>query len=221
MKCLFIAVIVFLGSAASPAQSIKWEQKTLEPVGVRMSIEKLEGKNVVKVSKDPSSQTANAPAYVRIKGVDFKNGTIEVKVLSRLLKEAGEGARGFIGVAFRIAEDNKKFECLYIRPTNGRADDQVRRNHSVQYTSYPDFPFDRFRREAPEKYESYADMGLDEWITLRIEVNGQQAKFYVNDVKQPTLIVNDLKLGESSGGVGLFVDNGTEGFFADLKVKNN
>jgi hypothetical protein len=221
MKSISSAIILLLGCTTLIAQSFKWEQKTLEPVGVLMSIEKLEGKNVVKVSKDPSSQTANAPAYVRIKGVDFKNGTIEVKLLSRLLKDAGEGARGFIGVAFRIAGDNKKFECIYIRPTNGRADDQVRRNHSVQYTSYPDFPFDRLRKEAPEKYESYADMGLNEWITLRIEVNGQQAKLYVNDAKQPALLVNDLKLGDSSGGIGLFVDNGTEGFFADLKVKSN
>jgi hypothetical protein len=221
MKSMSSAIILLLGCTTLIAQSLKWEQKTLEPVGVLMSIEKLEGKNVVKVSKDLSSQTANAPAYVRIKGVDFKNGTIEVKLLSRLLKDAGEGARGFIGVAFRIAEDTKKFECIYIRPTNGRAEDQVRRNHSVQYISYPDFPFDRLRREAPEKYESYADMGLNEWITLRIDVNGQQAKLYVNDSKQPVLLVNDLKLGESSGGIGLFVDNGTEGFFADLKVKSN
>jgi hypothetical protein len=221
MKSITSAIILLLGCTTLIAQSVKWDQKTLEPVGVLMSIEKLDGKSVVKVSKDPSSQTANAPAYVRIKGVDFKNGTVEVKLLSRLSKNAGEGARGFIGVAFRIAEDNKKFECIYIRPTNGRAEDQVRRNHSVQYTSYPDFPFDRLRKEAPEKYESYADMGLNEWITLRIEVNGQQAKLYVNDSKQPVLLVNDLKLGESSGGIGLFVDNGTEGFFADLKVKSN
>jgi hypothetical protein len=221
MKSITSAIILLLGCTTLIAQSVKWDQKTLEPVGVLMSIEKLDGKSVVKVSKDPSSQTANAPAYVRIKGVDFKNGTVEVKLLSRLSKYAGEGARGFIGVAFRIAEDNKKFECIYIRPTNGRAEDQVRRNHSVQYTSYPDFPFDRLRKEAPEKYESYADMGLNEWITLRIEVNGQQAKLYVNDSKQPVLLVNDLKLGESSGGIGLFVDNGTEGFFADLKVKSN
>jgi hypothetical protein len=48
------------------------------------------------------------------------------------------------------------FECFYLRPTNGRADDQVRRNHSVQYISFRGFPW--YRLESPEKYESYTDL---------------------------------------------------------------
>jgi hypothetical protein len=84
--------------------------------------------------------------------------------LSRLLPNAPGSARGFIGLAFRNKDDNSKFESIYIRPTNGRADDQVRRNHSIQYFSFPDYDFERFRKEAPEKYESYAVMGLIEWI---------------------------------------------------------
>jgi hypothetical protein len=44
-----------------------------------------------------------------------------------------------------------------LRPTNGRADDQVRRNHSTQYISYPDFPWYRLREETPGMYESYSD----------------------------------------------------------------
>jgi hypothetical protein len=139
--------------------------------------------------------------------------------LSRLLKNASPTARGFIGVAFRIDDDNSKFECIYIRPTNGRADDQVRRNHSVQYFSFPDFKFPRLRKEAPEMYESYADMGLNEWIKIKIVVKGAKAQLFLNDNKQPSLLVNDLKLGENaSGALGLFVDVGTEGYFADLKV---
>ena len=117
---------------------------------------------------------------------------------------------------------DSQFECIYIRPTNGRADDQVRRNHSIQYFSFPDYKFDRLRKESPEKYESYADMGLNEWIKLKIEVKGKQAKLFINDNKQPSLIVNDLKHGDnSSGAVGLYVDNGTEGFFTDLKIRKD
>jgi len=165
---------------------------------------------------------SDAPTYTKIKGIEFKNGTIEVTVLSRLLKNAPEYARGFIGVAFRINDNNSKFECIYIRPTNGRADNQVRRNHSIQYFSFPDYKFDRLRKEAPEQYESYADMGLNEWIKMKIEVKGDKAKLFLNDNKQPSLIVNDLKHGESStGGIGLFVDIGTEGFFTDVKVSND
>ena len=201
------------------AQNIELTKAKLDPVGVSMSIEKLDGKAVVKVTKDPTITGVDEPTFVRLKDVEFKDGAIEVMLLSKLLPNAPEGARGFIGLAFRISNGNSNFESIYIRPTNGRADDQIRRNHSIQYFSYPDYKFDRLRREAPEKYESYADMGLNEWIKMKIVVKGAEAKLYLNDNKQPSLAVNDLKLGPGqTGGIGLFVDNGTEGYFADVKV---
>jgi hypothetical protein len=200
-------------------QSIELKDNQLEAIGVVMSLQKMDRNNVVRAVKDSTLKGNNESTFVKIKGIDFHDGTIEVKVLSKLLADAPASARGFIGVAFRINSDNSKFECIYIRPTNGRADDQVRRNHSVQYVSHPDYKFDRLRKEAPEKYESYADMGLNEWIKIKIIVSGLQAKLYLNDNKEPSLLVNDLKLGaDQSGGVGLFVENGTEGFFSDLKI---
>lgn len=110
--------------------------------------------------------------FVRVVDIVFQDGTIEVKLLSRLLPTAMPQDRGFIGIAFRISEANDRFECIYIRPTNGRAEQQLRRNRSTQYFSFPDYKFDRLRKEAAGEYESYADMGLTEWITLRIEVKG-------------------------------------------------
>ena len=208
-----------LSSINSNSQTITLDKSKVEPVGVFMSIEKLGDKKVVRVVKDSSITAADEPTYARVKGVELKNGTIEVKVLSRLLPNAAETARGFIGIAFRISDDNSKFESIYIRPTNGRADNQIRRNHSIQYFSYPDYKFDRLRKEAPEQYESYADMGLNEWIILKIVIKDQQAKLYINGSKQPMLIVNDLKHGaEMTGGIGLWVDGGTEGFFSDLRI---
>ncbi|AYQ36317.1 hypothetical protein DTQ70_13605 [Runella sp. SP2] len=204
------------------AQTIPLETKSLLPNKVYVSLEKLDGKTVLKVNKDSTVKEVDEPTFVRLKDVDFKDGIIEVMVLSRLEKKASPTARGFIGVAYRIKKDNSQFECMYIRPTNGRADDQVRRNHSIQYFAYPDFKFDRLRKESPEKYESYADMGLNEWIKIKIEVKGKQAKLFLNDNRHPSLIVNDLKLGENNtGGIGLFVDVGTEGYFRDLKVVND
>ncbi|CAM3754037.1 family 16 glycoside hydrolase [Pontibacter korlensis] len=187
-----------------------------------MSLETLGGSKVVKVVKDTAVKEFDEATFTKVNGTDFKDGTIEVKVLSRLLEDAPEFARGFIGIAFRINEENSKFECIYIRPTNGRADEQVRRNHSIQYYAYPDFKFDRLRKESPEEYESYADMGLNEWIKMKIVVKGNQAKLFLNDNKQPSLIVNDLKHGENTAGaIGLWVDIGTEGFFKDLKIQAN
>src|SRR6476620_47298 len=201
------------------AQSIDFNKNKCIPYKVTMSIEKLDGKDVIKVIKDSSVKDADEPTFVKIGGINFRNGTIEVKVLSRLLKTAPDFARGFIGIAFRINDSNTKYESFYIRPTNARADDQVRRNHSVQYYSYPDYKFDRLRKEYPERYESYADMALNQWITLRIEVKDTQAKLFIDKSQQASLVVSDLKLGSAvSGSIGLWVDIGTEGYFKDLKV---
>lgn len=202
------------------AQSVTLDNANIETVHVFASPEKLMGKDAVRVVKDSSVKEVDEPTFVKIKGIDFKNGTIELKVLSSLLKNAPDYARGFIGIAFRISDSNTKYESIYIRPVNARVDDQVRRNHTIQYYSYPDYKFDRLRKESPERYESYADMALNEWIKLKIVVKDTQAQLFINDNKQPSLIVNDLKHGaNSSGTIGLWVDIGTEGFFADLKIE--
>ncbi|MBD1362614.1 hypothetical protein IDJ77_02225 [Mucilaginibacter sp. ZT4R22] len=200
-------------------QMITLDSTSLSPVQVSMSFQALSGKKVVRVTKDTTIKAVDQPTFAKFNHINFKSSIIEVKVLSRLLSTAQKDNRGFIGLAFHINDDNSKFEGIYIRPTNGRADDQVRRNHTVQYFSYPDFPYLRLRKESPEQYETYADMGLNEWIKLRIEVNGNNAKLYLNDAKFPTFLVNDLKLRQgTSGGIGLWVDVGTEGFFSDFKI---
>lgn len=219
-KLKLMAIIsLLLASTSLLAQTIKFEASRLKAHQTYMSIEKLMGKTVLRVAKDSTVKAVDEPTYVRIKGLDFQDGIIEVKVLSRLLKTARPSDRGFIGIAFRIDEQNSKFEGIYIRPTNGRAEDQVRRNHSIQYFSYPNFKFDRLRKEAPETFESYADMGLNEWITLRVEVKGKEARLFLNNSQYPVLVVKDLKWGDKvSGGIGLWVDVGTDGYFRDLKV---
>jgi len=204
------------------SQTINFEKNRLQPVNVSMSVEKLMGKQVVKVIKDSGIQASDQPTFVKIEGINFKNGVIEADVLSRLLPNAPSLARGFIGVAFRVNDSNSKFECIYIRPTNGRAENQLQRNHSIQYFSYPGYDFERFRKEAPGEYEAYADMGLNEWIKLKIEVEGTKARLFLNNDKQPSLVVIDLKHGaDVSGTIALWVDVGTEGFFSNVKVYKN
>jgi len=212
-------VSVLMITQLATAQKINLKTAKLEAINVTLSFEKVNGKKAARVLVDTTIKGFDEPTFVKLKDVNFKNGTIEVKVLSRLAHNAPEWARGFIGLAFRIDEKNTQFESIYIRPTNGRANDQVRRNHSIQYFAYPDFKFDRLRKESPEKYESYADMGLNEWITLKLEVQDAGARLFINGNKQPALIVNDLKLGgNNAGSIGLWVGNWTEGYFRDLKI---
>ena len=185
--------------------------------GKNVSIAKTnyKGRSAIQVIAAPGAE--NATSYVVAKDAKFRDGTIEVDLAGQPAATAAEGARGFIGVAFRIQGDGK-YEYIYLRPTNGRADDQVRRNHSTQYSSYPDFDFARSRREAPEKYESYVDLQPGVWTKYKIEVEGRKARLYVNGAEQPCLIVNDLKLEPREGGVALWVGPGTEGYFSNLKI---
>lgn len=180
---------------------------------------KYKDKAALELQIPPSLKVNNDRTLAILKNTDFHNGIIEATISGQPLKSAGETARGFVGIAFRTAEDASKMEVFYLRPTNGRADDQVRRNHSTQYISVPGYPWEKLRKESPEKYEAYADMVPGEWIRVKVEVKNETAKLYVNGASQPTLIVNDLKQGKDSrGNIGLWIGPGTLGYFTDLKI---
>lgn len=221
MKGVIITCIFFSISQMIFAQTGSLGKYQLLANQVSLSEVKVAGKRAVRIVKDSAVKEFDEPTFARLTGSDFKNATIEVKVLSRLLESAPDYARGFIGVAYRINDDNSAYESIYIRPTNARAEDQLRRNHSIQYYAYPDFKFDRLRREAPERFEAYSDMELNKWITLRIEVAERRVKLYIDNREQPSIIINaPEQVVPKSGGIGLWVDIGTEGFFTDLKITN-
>jgi hypothetical protein len=188
--------------------------KQLEAHGISVADITYQGKTAVRLDALPTA--TNGQSYATIKGSRFHNGTIEVDLAGKPAVNAFGGARGFIGIAFRLRGD--RYEYIYLRPTNGRADDQVRRNHSTQYASEPDYDYDRLRKESPEKYESYVDLEPGVWTRYRIVIHGTKARLYVHAAAQPCLIVDDLKLGDSEGSVALWVGPGTEGYFANLKI---
>jgi hypothetical protein len=186
----------------------------LTPHQVKLESVDYSGKRAIKIVED--GQVPNGEAYAIVKDAVFHNGEIEVELAGRPAGGAFGTARGFIGIAFRL--QGGQFEYIYLRPTNGRADDQVRRNHSTQYSSHPKFGFAESRQQSPEKYESYVDLEVGVWTRYRITVDGAKARLYVHGAAQPCLIVNDLKLGDSSGGVALWIGPGTEGYFTGLKI---
>ncbi len=152
--------------------------------------------------------------------IDFKDGIIKVDLFGKLNGKGSPEARTFIGIAFRTSPDHKSFEAVYFRPTNGRKAQpgSPRDKRAVQYFSYPDWKFDRLRKDFPDgRYESGADIIDNEWFTARLEIEGASVKVYVNDKLE--LVVNDMRLGNArQGGIGLWVDIGTEGYFSNLQV---
>jgi hypothetical protein len=169
-------------------------------------------------NQDPETEQLSDRNYMAWLPLDFQNGIIEVDILSELAPSAPGYARGFIGLAFRI-DDSGQFESIYLRPTNSTADDQIRRNHSVQYVAYPNYRFHRLRAESPEKYESYAELDLGRWIHMKIIVLGARAELYLDNNNRPALLVNDLKLGaDQRGGVGVWLEAGTIAYFRNLLI---
>jgi len=194
----------------------------MQPRNVKTEQVTYKGRKALRVTDAAPVNVADGIQLVILKKTEFKDGVIEIELTGEPSANAGGAARGFVGVAFRVnldaAKSTAKYECFYLRPTNGRADDQVRRNHSTQYISYPEFPWQRMRQEFPEKYESYVDLVAGEWTKLKIEVFGNTARLYVHDAPQPVLVVNDLKHGQAQGQIALWVGAGTVAHFANLRA---
>lgn len=191
--------------------------------GIRVSLSEAAQRELASRTREEQEKLALTGGTVEqlavVEGVEFDNGVIEAEIAGAPLPGAFAGARGFVGIAFRLQPDMRTYDAFYLRPANGRADDQVRRNHSVQYVSHPDWPWFRLRKETPEKYESYVDLVPGEWTKVKIEVRGVQARLFVHDAPQPTLIVNDLKTGPTArGAIALWLDIGTEAHFRHLTV---
>ena len=175
---------------------------------------------VLRVCKSEKINDYDQNTYAKVNGLAFHNGIIEVKMFSRLLPDAPDLARGFIGIAYRINENDSEFESFYLRPTNGRnCTDPVRRSHGCQYFSYPGYTFDYFREFGITKYEAPTEIDLSEWITLKAVIIDKRAEFYLNGDEEPVLVVTDMKHGVGEkGSVGIFVDIGTEALISDIKI---
>jgi hypothetical protein len=209
------------------SQKFKWENYSFQLANTKHEMVDINGKQVLKLERDLTilpfddkniESSVDLPTFAKLTNTNIRNGKIEVKVMSRIMENSPfPQARGFIGVAFRIDNENN-FECIYLRPANGRAEDQLRRNHTVQYFAYPGYNFSRLRKEANGIYETYADIGLEEWIDVKIEFMKGKAKLYVNNQQHPSFIVNEMLGRTTSGSIGLWVEVGTIGFFKDLKI---
>jgi hypothetical protein len=225
LKTLIIPIALFLAGALGFSQAVPQHipdivrpldsTEQLVPYSVSLEAATYEGRKAVRLLNKPP---LGPSTMALVRRTEFQDGTIDVDVAGKPVAGASATARGFIGVAFRIGSNLAEYECFYLRPTNGRAEDQLRRNHSTQYISAPEFQFDRLRREAPGVYESYVDLVTGAWTHIRIEVQGQTAKLFVNGATQASLIVNDLKHPARPGPVALWIGDETDGYFSNLRI---
>jgi len=148
-----------------------------------------------------------------IAGVEFSEGTIELEI-----KGKNEQGRSFVGIAFH-GQDNRVFDAVYLRPFNFQATEQERRSHGIQYVSMPGHDCSELRKNLPGKYEFAITPAPDpdSWVKLKLAVKGKNITAFVNGAEAPALTV-ELLNDRLKGKVGLWVGNGSDGCFRNLKV---
>ncbi|MEM9276172.1 MAG: hypothetical protein AAGA80_24910 [Cyanobacteria bacterium P01_F01_bin.143] len=216
----------------------------LKPNGVSPTIETYQGVNCLKLVPLPEVEHSDGPTFAILENSNFHNGVIEISLSGTEPEDADSRDKDeffgdFVGIGFRIQSDAyeasqidpeiapqlspkinpasvSQFECIYFRPSN--ALDENKKNRTVQYFAYPKYKFSILRKQFPGVYESYAPIAPKQWFRIRLEVQGEIAKLYVNGSDEPSLVVSDLKLGDSRGAIGLFVERECVAYFSDLKI---
>ena len=158
-----------------------------------------------------SANSGDGIAY--LPGVQFTNGMIEIELKGKDVQQ-----QSFLGVAFH-GVDATTYDAIYFRPFNFRTEDQARRIRAVQYISQPAHPWEKLRAEKPGQYEKPVNPVPDPngWFHARIVVASPKVSVFVNDATAPSLVVEQLS-DRRKGLLGLWVGNGSDGDFANLKV---
>jgi hypothetical protein len=221
--CVFTLTILLISSGAQSAAQAQQKPQGLALNKLELHNVKAEpvtylGHRALRVTDTGPQTLDDAGRLAVVPGSSFQDGTIGVNLSGDTAPDAPPNLRGFVGIAFRVTADWSHFECFYLRPKNGRAEDQLQRNHSVQYISIPGFGWQKLRSDTPGMYESYADLIPGQWTAMKIQVAGSRARLYVNGAVQPALIVNDLKQSSVNGAIALWIGPGSIAHFADLKV---
>lgn len=161
----------------------------------------------------------NGPTYAPLR-MPFAVGAIEVDVAAELTGRGAPDARGFVGVSFHVDEATETYEAVYLRMTNGRLNRPMppapRIDRAIQYVAHPDFHYSVSRERFPGRYEQGADIGLGLWHRLRLEVEGSRMRALVDG--REALAVDGLRYAGREGSVGLWIDDGTRGYFRQLRI---
>jgi hypothetical protein len=148
-----------------------------------------------------------------IEGAEFSEGTIELEI-----KGKNEPGQSFVGIAFH-GKDNRSFDAVYLRPFNFQNPEPERRSHSIQYIAMPDYDWNKLRTGHPGKYEFAIVPPPDpgSWVKLKLVIKGKNVAAFVNGSEKPALTV-ELLNDQNKGKLALWVGNGSDGWFRNLKI---
>ena len=162
----------------------------------------------------------NRPSFAIVHR-DFTDGVLEVAIAGTLTGKGAPDDRGFVGLSFHITPDFMSHETVYLRMTNGRLNvpppAEPRFSRAIQYVADPGFHFSDSREQFPGRYEKGADIAVGRWCRLRLEIAGPRLRASVDGTD--VLAVEDLRFAHRRGPVGLFVGDGSRGYFRELRVR--
>ena len=149
-----------------------------------------------------------------LEDIEFDKGVIEVE----LLGENNPG-KSFIGIAFNIQNDNT-FEAIYFRPFNFVAEEQLRKDHMVQYIFHPEFTWRKLRDERTGEFEDEISdpPNPDDWFKAIIRINDKKVEVYINEISVPVLSVDRLT-STKSNKIGIWTGFGSSGRFRNLVLR--
>lgn len=167
----------------------------------------------VKGKKGIRIEEGQGTSLMVLNDIVFSNGTVEFDCKGRNIIGGS-----FLGLAFHIQNDST-YDAIYFRPFNFLNPDTIRRWRAVQYVSLPNYSWEKLRAESPGKYESKVNPvpNADKWFHCKIIVKDRQISAFVNNSFKPSLVVSKLTT-TSKGKIGLWVDEGSDGSFANLEI---
>ena len=174
-----------------------------------MSFEDSGDKKYIKLSRDKEVGLIWLPVK------DFQNGIIEIT-----MRGNSEFQRSFVGIAFNGSDDST-YEAVYCRPFNFAAEDSIRSIRSIQYISHPEYTWEKLRNEQNGIFEKRIVNPPDpnEWFNMKLVINDNEVKAFINNSEEPSLIVEKLS-SLASGKVGIFVADNSGGDFESIKIEN-
>lgn len=196
--------------------------------GVRTAAEDWQGRRALAVELTEAQQAhvlargGNGPNYA-VLDTDLTDGVIEADVAGEINGKGAPDVRAFVGVAFHLSADLQTYEAVYLRMSNGTLNDppppSPRDARAIQYVAHPDFHYFVSREKFPGRYEKPAPIALGRWHRLRLEIEGPRLRALVDGGE--VLLVDDLKYAGRTGRLGLWVDDGTRGHFAGVRITTN
>jgi hypothetical protein len=150
-------------------------------------------------------------AILWLNNTNFKTGTIELDIKGKDVAQ-----QSFVGIVFHGVNDTT-YKSIYFRPFNFRSTEKKFR--AVQYADVPGNEWYTLREKFPGKYENAVNPVPDpnDWFHAKIVVDFPEVRVYVNDAKEPSLVVNQIT-DRKEGKLGLWADS-DDGWFRNVTVK--